>query len=98
MGNGVGNFVFSEGVAKQSCIFRGNWLGAPLVVVFGKELNAVAAAFVGGVDGFVIAARNGHVRSKNRHDLPIPPSHFSRSAAKTATSPPKDGRPCPSLS
>ena len=71
VGDGVGYAQSVQCPAEPAGLFRRNVLGGPLVVVFRKQLDAVAAAPVGALYRLVVAAGDRLVGAKNGHPARI---------------------------
>ena len=67
VGRGVAEPGGAEGAAERGDIVVGQVAGLPLVAVLGEELHRVAAEVLGGEESLVIAARDGHVGTEQRH-------------------------------
>src|ERR1700730_119488 len=59
-----------QGRLKPAGLFGGDWLRAPLVVILGEELDAIAADELAAIGGFVVAAGNRHVGAQDGHFNP----------------------------
>lgn len=57
----------SQRAAKSLDVVGCDRLRPPLVVVLGEELDAIAAAAMGNLDGLVVAAGHRHMSAKNGH-------------------------------